>query len=141
MVRIGPVLDHDRATAIAKQLSVGGFAQVQVSAETGYRVLSEPLPRKAAESLITTLTGRGFQADMAPLTGDTVQVLFGVFTAREGAEALSRRIAAVGYDAWIREGTVYTLRLGPYPSASVTTIKGLVNADAPEAPVTTDPIP
>jgi cell division septation protein DedD len=140
MVRIGPLLDRDHAADIAKHLSAGGFAQVQVNAQTGYRVLSEPLPRAAAKSLIATVTGRGFRADMEPSNGDTVQVLFGVFATQEEAETLSSRIGAVGYDVWIREGTVYTLRLGPYPSASVTTITGLVKADAPEAPVTTDPI-
>lgn len=141
MVRIGPVLDRNRAGTIANQLTVGGFAQVQVSAQAGYRVLSEPLPRKAAESLIATLTARGFRADVEPLNGDTVQVLFGVFTTQEEAEALSGRVAAAGYDAWVREGTVYTLRLGPYSSASVTTIKELIKNDAPEAPVTTAPVP
>jgi cell division septation protein DedD len=140
MVRIGPLLDRDRAAAIAKHLSAGGFAQVQVNAQTGYRVLSEPLPRTAAENLIATLAGRGFRADIEPSNGDTVQVLFGVFTTQEEAETLSSRIGAVGYDVWIREGTVYTLRLGPYPSASVNTITGLVKADAPEASVITDPI-
>src|SRR5262249_20765051 len=69
MVRIGPVLDRNRAGTIANQLTVGGFAQVQVSAQAGYRVLSEPLPRKAAESLIATLTARGFRADVEPLNG------------------------------------------------------------------------
>ena len=141
MVRIGPVLDRDRAATIANQLTVGGFAQVQVNAQTGYRVLSEPLPRKAAESLIATLTARGFHADIQSLNGDTVQVLFGVFTAQDEAEALSGRVAAVGYDAWVREGTVYTLRLGPYSSASVTTIKELVKNGAPEASVTAVPVP
>ena len=141
MVRIGPVLDRNRAGTIANQLSAGGFAQVQVGAQTGYRVLSEPLPRKAAESLIATLTARGFRADVEPLNGDTVQVLFGVFTAQDEAEALSGRVAAAGYDAWVREGTVYTLRLGPYSSGSVTTIKELIKNDAPEAPVTAAPVP
>lgn len=141
MVRIGPLLDRNRAGTIANQLSAGGFAQVQVGAQAGYRVLSEPLPRKAAESLIATLTARGFRADVEPLNGDTVQVLFGVFTVKEEAEALSGRVAAAGYDAWVREGTVYTLRLGPYSSASVTTIKELIKNDAPEASVTAAPVP
>jgi hypothetical protein len=134
-------LDRDRAGTIANHLTVGGFAQVQVNAQTGYRVLSEPLPRKAAESLVATLTVRGFRADIEPLNGDTVQVLLGVFTVRDEAEALSGRVAAVGYDAWVREGTVFTLRLGPYSSASVTTIKELVKNDAPEASVTAVPVP
>jgi cell division septation protein DedD len=140
-VRIGPVLDRDRAAAIVKQLSAGGFPQAQTGAQTGYRVVSEPLPRKAAESLMATLAARGFRADVQSLTGDTVQLLFGVFVSQKDAETLSGRIAAAGYDAWIREGTVYTLSVGPYPSASVTAITGIAKAGGPETPVTVDPIP
>jgi cell division septation protein DedD len=140
MVRIGPVSDRDRAAAVAKQLSAGGFAQTQIAAQTGYRVVSEPLPRKVAEDLVSALAARGLRSYVEPLTGDSVQLLFGIFAVRKDAEALSSRIAAAGYDAWIREGSVYTLRLGPYPQASVYTITGIVRAGAPEANVASDPV-
>jgi len=134
------VSDRDRAAAVAKQLSAGGFAQAQIAAQTGYRVVSEPLPRKVAEDLVSALATRGLRSYVEPLTGDSVQLLFGIFAVRKDAEALSSRIAAAGYDAWIREGSVYTLRLGPYPQASVYTITGIVRAGAPEANVASDPV-
>ena len=140
MVRIGPLTDRDRATAIAKQLSAGGFPQAQVSAQTGYRVVSEPLPRQVAEKLAATLAARGLHTSTETLTGDTIQLVFGVFASQKDAATLSGRIAAAGYDAWIREGPVYTLRLGPYPQASLNAITGIVRAGAPEATVATDPI-
>ncbi len=37
MVRVGPVSDRDRASAIAKQLLVGGFSPTKVTAQTGFR--------------------------------------------------------------------------------------------------------
>jgi cell division septation protein DedD len=140
MVRIGPVTDRDRASAIAKQLSVGG-SQAQVTTQTGYRVVSEPLPRKVAESLVASLAGRGFRSYMEPLTGDSVELLFGIFAVRKDADALSSRIAAAGYDAWVREGTVFTLHLGPVSPASVNNITELIKTGAPEATVTADPVP
>jgi cell division septation protein DedD len=140
MVRIGPVSDRDRAAAVAKQLSAEGFTQPQITPQTGYRVVSEPLPRKAAEDLVATLAGRGLRSHTEPLAGDSVQLLFGMFTSQKDAEALSSRIAAAGYDAWVREGPVYVLRLGPYPQASVNAITGIVRAGAPEATVATDPV-
>jgi hypothetical protein len=136
------LLDRDRATVLVKQLSAGGFPQAQMSAQPGYRVLSEPLARKTAESLAATMAGRGFHADLEPLTGDTVQLLFGTFASQKDAEALSGRITGAGYDAWIREATVYTIRLGgPYPTPSVTAITGIVRTNAPEAAVAADPVP
>ena len=140
IVRIGPVSDHDRATAVAKQLSAGGFAQPQITAQPGYRVVSEPLPQKVAENLVATLAGRGLRSYIEPLKGDSVQLLFGVFASQKDAEALSSRVAAAGYDVWVREGPVYILRLGPYPQTSVNTITGIVKAGAPEATVATDPV-
>ncbi|HLW47344.1 MAG TPA: SPOR domain-containing protein [bacterium] len=139
MVRIGPVTDRDRAAAVAKQLSAGGFAQAQITSQVGYRVVSEPLPRKVAEDLIATMRGHGFHAFVEPLAGDSVQLLFGIYATQRDADALSSRIAAVGYDAWVRSGPVYTLHLGPYPQASVNAITGIVRSGAPEAAVTTDP--
>ena len=136
------LLDRDRAAVLVKQLSAGGFPQALMSPQTGYRVLSEPLPRKTAESLASTMAARGFHADIEPLTGDTVQLLFGTFPSQKDAEALSGRIAAAGYDAWIREATLYTIRLGgPYPTSSVTAITGIVKINAPEAAVAADPVP
>jgi cell division septation protein DedD len=140
IIRIGPVFDRDRAAAVAKQLAAEGFTQPQITPQTGYRVVSEPLPRKAAEDLVATLAGRGLRSQTEPLAGDSVQLLFGRFTSQKDAEALSSRIAAAGYDAWIREGPVYILRLGPYPQASVNAIAGIVKAGAPEAAVATDPV-
>jgi cell division protein FtsN len=138
-VRIGPVSDG-RAAALANALSVGGFPQAQLVTETGYRVVSEPLARYDADSLAARLAGRGITSSLGPTTGNTVQVLFGVFTSRKDAEALSLRIANAGYDAWIRTGTVYTLRLGPSPSSSVSAITRIVKAGDPEASVTADPV-
>ena len=140
MVRIGPVSDPDRASTIAKQLSAAGFSQAQVSTQTGYQVISEPLPRKEAESLVSALAARGMHGYLAPSTGDTVQIIFGAFTSQSNAESWSSRIAAAGYDAWVREGRVYTVRVGPYPSASVTTITEVVKTGAPEATVSADPV-
>jgi cell division protein FtsN len=141
MVRIGPVSDPDRASTIAKQLSAAGFSQAQVSTQPGYQVISEPLPHKEAESLVRALAARGMHGYLAPSTGDTVQIVFGVFTLQSDAEGWSSRIAAAGYDAWVREGRVYTVRVGPYPSASVTTITEVVKTGAPEATVSADPAP
>lgn len=140
-VRVGPVFDRDRAAAIAKQLTAGGFAQTQTSVQAGYRVVSEPLPHAAAENLRATLVGRGFRVEMGPLNGDTVQLVFGVFASQRDAEALAARIAAAGCDAWIREGTVYTVSVGPYPSTSLTAITGIIKAGAPEVTVQSDPMP
>ena len=140
VVRIGPVFDHDRAATVAKQLSSEGFAQPQITEQRGYRVVSEPLPRKEAEDLVAALAGHGLRSYAESLTGDSVQLLFGVFASQKDAEALSSRIAAVGLYARIREGLVYTLRLGPYPQASVNAITGIVSAGAPEATVATDPV-
>ncbi len=140
-VRVGPITDRDRASAIAKQLLAGGFAQTKLTTETAFRVVSEPLPRNVAEGLAATLAGRGFSSQVEPLTRDTVQLLFASFPSQKDAEALSRRIAAAGYDAWVREGTVYTLQLGPYHQSSVTTITGIVRSGAPDARVTADPVP
>ncbi len=140
-VRVGPISDRDRASAIARQLVAGGFSQTRVTTQPGFRVVSEPLPRSAAESLGTTLAGRGVHSQVEPLTGDTVQLLFGSFTLQKDAETLSRRIGAAGYDAWVREATVYTLQLGPYPQSSLNTITGIVKSGAPDATLTTTPAP
>ncbi|HKX18542.1 MAG TPA: SPOR domain-containing protein [bacterium] len=140
-VRVGPVFDRDRAAVIVRQLTAGGFAQTQTSVQAGYRVVSEPLPRAAAENLRATLAGRGFRVESGPLTGDTVQLVFGVLASQRDAEALAARIAAAGYDAWIREGTVYTVSVGPYPSSSLTAITGIIKAGAPEVTVQSDPMP
>jgi cell division protein FtsN len=103
--------------------------------------VSEPLPRGVAEGINATLAGRGLHSQVEPLTGDTVQLLFGSFASQSDAETLSKRIAAAGYDAWVREGTVYTLQLGPYPQSSVSTITSIVKSGAPEATLTTTPVP
>ncbi len=141
MVRVGPVSDRDLAAAITKQLVAGGFSQTNVTSRTGFRVMSEPLPRSVAEGLIATLAGRGFHSQTEPLAGDTVQLVFGTFSSQKEAETLSQRIAAAGYDAWVREGVVYTLQLGPYPQSSVNTITGIIKSSAPGAAVTADPVP
>ena len=141
MVRIGPVSDSDRATTIAKQLSAAGFSQADVSSQTGYRVMSEPLPRKEAESVVSALAARGMHGYLGSSTGDAVQIVFGVFTSQNDAERWSSQITAAGYDAWVREGTVYTVRLGPYPATSVTTITEVIKTGAPEATVFADPAP
>jgi cell division septation protein DedD len=141
VVRIGPVSDSDRASTIVAQLSAAGFPQAQVSTQTGYRVISEPLPRKEAEDLVGALAARGVHAYLGPSTSDTVQIVFGAFTSQKDAEERSNRIAAAGYDAWVREGTVYTVRVGPYPSASVAAITGVIKNGAPEATVSADPVP
>jgi hypothetical protein len=140
MVR-ATVSDRDRAAALEKQLVAGGFSQTKVTTQAGFRVVSEPLPRSVAEGLIATLAGRGFHSELEPLGGETVQLVFGSFSAQREAETLSQRIAAAGYDAWVREGAVYTLQLGPYPQSSVNTITGIVKSGAPGAAVTADPVP
>jgi hypothetical protein len=141
MVRVGPVSDRDRAAALEKQLVAGGFSQTNVTSRTGFRVVSEPLPRSVAEGMIATLAGRGFHSQIEPLAGDTVQLIFGTFSSQKEAETLSQRIVAAGYDAWVREGTVYTLQLGPYPQSSMNAITGIIKSGAPGAAVTTDPAP
>ncbi len=139
MVRIGPVSDRDRAAAIVKQLLAGGFSKTKVTSQTGFRVVSEPLPRSAAEDLSATLAGRGIRSQVESLGGNTGQVLFGAFTSQKEAEILAQRIGAAGYDAWVREGVIYLLDLGPYPQPSVDTITGIVKSGAPDATVTADP--
>jgi cell division protein FtsN len=141
VVRVGPISDRDRAAAITKQLVAGGFSQTKVTTQPGFRVVSEPLPRSGAEGLIATLAGRGFHSQLEPLAGDTAQLVFGTFSSHKEAETLSQRIAAAGYDAWVREGAVYTLQLGPYPQSSVKTITGIIKSGAPGATVTADPVP
>ena len=141
MVRVGPVTDRDLAAAITKRLAAGGFAQTNVTSRAGFRVVSEPLPRSVAEGLIATLAGRGFHSQLEPLTGDTVQLVFGTFSTQKEAETLSQRIAAAGYDAWVHEGTVYALEVGPYPQSSLNTITGIVKSSAPDATVTVVPAP
>jgi hypothetical protein len=141
LVRVGPVSDRDLAAAITKQLVAGGFSQTRMTTQTGFRVVSEPLPRSIAEGVIATLAGRGFHSQVEPLGGDTVQLVFGTFTTQKEAETLSQRIAAAGYDAWVREGTVYTVQLGPYPPSSVNTITGIIKSGAPNATVIVVPAP
>jgi cell division septation protein DedD len=141
MVRVGPVSDGDHAAALARQLAAGGFSQTKVNTQTGYRVVSEPLPRSVADGLIATLTGRGFRSQAEPLAGDTVQLVFGTFSSQKEAEALSQRISAAGYDAWVREGAIYTLQLGPYPQSSMNTITGIIKSGAPGAAITAVPVP
>jgi hypothetical protein len=140
MVRVG-FSDRDRAAALAKQLVAGGFSQTNVTSRIGFRVVSEPLPRGVADGLVATLAGRGFHSQVEPLAGDTVQLVFGSFSSQKEAETLSQRITTAGYDAWVREGAVYTLQLGPYPQSSVNTITGIIKSGAPEATVTADPAP
>ena len=142
-VRIGPVSDRDRASAIAKQLAAGGFSPT-ISTQTGpiFRVVSEPLPRNVAEDLAAALAGRGFRSQTEPLAGGTAQLLFGTFTSQKDAEALSQRITALGYDVWVaRGGPAYTLQLGPYPQSSVEAITRILKTGAPDATVTVDPAP
>jgi cell division septation protein DedD len=140
------VSDSDRAAAIAKLLT-GGLPQtiatsdIKVNSQRGFRVVSEPLPRSVAQDLVTSLAGRGIRTYIEPLGGDTVQLIFGSFASQRDAEALAQRITAQGYDAWVREGPVYTLQLGPYPQASVNSITGIVRSGAPEATVTATPAP
>ena len=138
VVRIGPLIDRDRALAIAKQLSASGFPQAQVSAQTGYRVLSEPLPRQVADKLAATLAAQGVRSTKVALTGDTVQLVLGAFVSQKEAETLSGRVAAAGYAAWIRETPLYTVQLGPHPRATAATISDIVRASAPDAAVTVD---
>lgn len=140
------VSDRDRAAAVAKLLA-GGLPQttpateIKVNTQSGFRVVSEPLPRSVAEGLVAPLANRGIHTYVEPLGGDTVQLVFGCFTSQRDAEALAQRISAQGYDAWVREGPVYTLQLGPYPQTAVTTITGIVKSSAPEATVITNPAP
>ena len=141
MVRVGPVSDHDLAATIAKQLSAGGFSQTNVTSRPGFRVVSEPLPRSAAEGLAASLANRGIHTQVEPLGRDVVHLVFGSFASQKDAEALSQRIAAQGYDAWVREETVYTVQLGPYPQTSVNAISGIVKSSAPGAAVSADPMP
>jgi cell division septation protein DedD len=86
------------------------------------------------------LGARGIRSYIGPMTGETVQIVFGVFASQGDAEALSSRIAAAGYDAWVRAGTLYTLRLGPYPSSAVATITEILKTRDPEAAVVADPV-
>ena len=142
-VRVGPVSNRDRASAIAKQLAAGGFSPT-ISTQTGpvFRVVSEPLPRSVAEDLGATLAGRGFRSQLEPLAGGTAQLLFGTSISQKDAEGLSQRITAQGYDVWVvRGGPAYTLQLGPYPQSSVETITGILKSGAPDATVTVDPAP
>ena len=141
MVRVGPLSDRELASAIAQRLLAGGFSQAKITSQAGFRVVSEPLPRSVAEGLVATLAGRGFHSQVEPLSGDTVQLLFGTFTSQREAETLAQRIGAAGYDAWVHEGVVYTLQLGPYPQSSVNTIAGIIKSGAPGAAVTADPVP
>jgi SPOR domain len=140
MVRVGPVTDRDLPAAI-KRLGAGGFSQTNVTSRAGFRVVSEPLPWSVAEGLIAKLAGRGFHSQLEPLAAGAVQLVFGTFTTQKEAETLSQRIAAAGYVAWVREGVVYTLQLGPYPQSSVNTITGIIKSSAPGAAVTADPVP
>ena len=139
-VRVGPLSDPGRAAAIARQLSSSGFAQARVVTQTGFRVVSEPLPRTAAQSLSAALAGRGIAAQVEPLPGDTAQLIFGFFLSQREAEALSQRISGQGYDAWVRESPVYTVELGPVPQSAVATITGIVRSGS-DAVVTAAPAP
>ena len=142
-VRVGPVSDRDRASAIAKQLTAGGFSPT-ITTQSGpvFRVVSEPLPRSVAEDLGATLTGRGFRSQLEPLAGGTAQLLFGTFIAQKDADVLAQRITAQGYDVWVvRGGPAFTLQLGPYPQSSVETITGILKSSAPDATVAVDPVP
>lgn len=139
MIRIGPVADRNRAAAIAKQLSAEGFAQAEITTQNGYRVVSEPLPRKVAEDMISALASRGVRCYAFPLGTDAVQLLFGIAGSQKDADALAARITGMGYDAWVREASVYQLKLGPYPQPSVDTIAGIVKAEVPDAGVATEP--
>lgn len=144
MVRVGPVASQDWASTIAKELSAKGFSQAKVFRDMGplFQVVSEPLPPTVAESLTATLAGRGLASHVERLAGDAAHVVFGAFTSQSEADALSRRVSALGYDAWVaREGAAYTLELGPYPQSSVDSIAGIIKSSAPDAAVTTELVP
>jgi SPOR domain len=141
MVRVGPVSGRDLASAIARQLSSGGFPQANVTSRAGFRVVSDPLPRGVAEGLAASLADRGFYTQVEALGRDVVHVVFGSFASQQDAEALSQRIAAQGYDARVREEPVYMLQVGPYPQSSLDTISGIVKSSAPGAAVSVDPMP
>jgi cell division septation protein DedD len=143
VVRAGPILNRDQASALEKELVNKGFSSAKVTMQTGvlFQVISEPLPRSVAENLAATLAGRGLHSRVEPPTGDTTHLVFGAFTSQNEAEALVRRINAQGYDAWVtREGAAYTLELGPYPQPSVDTITGIIKSSAPDAAVTVVPV-
>ena len=104
-------------------------------------MVSEPLPRSVAEGLIATLAKRGLHSQLEPLASDTVQLVFGTFTSQKEAETFAQRIGAAGYDAWVHEGTVYTLQFGLYPQSTINTITGIIKSGAPGAAVTAVPVP
>jgi outer membrane biosynthesis protein TonB len=140
------VSDPDRAAAIAKLLTGGlpqtiATSEIKVNTQAGFRVVSEPLPQSVAQGLTASLAERGIHTYVEPLGGDSVHLVFGSFVSQKDAEALAQRIATQGYDAWVREGPVYTLQLGPYPQSSVNAISGIVKSGAPEATLTTTPAP
>ena len=144
VVRAGPISNRDQASALEKELSGKGFSPAKVLMQAGmvFRVVSEPLPRSVAENLAATLAERGLRSHVEPPTGDTTHLVFGVFTSQSEAEDLVRRINAQGYDAWVtREGTAYTIVLGPYPQSSVDTITAIIKSSAPETAVVADPVP
>jgi len=133
--------DRDRAAALARKLAAGGFSPRTITTRPAFRVVSEPLPRNAADGLSATLTARGFRCSVQPLTSDTAQVLFGTFTTQKEADALAQRVEATGYDAWVRGSTVFVLEMGQNTQSTIDTMTGVVRSDAPDATITITPTP
>lgn len=141
---------HVGSTEAEVLSALGAPTRVESDSQAKTPQASSPPPTAASPQtssptpdnrLYTVRTRRGFRSLVERLAGDTVQLLFGTFTSQKDAETLSRRIAGAGYDAWVREGTVYLLQLGPYPQSSVGTITGIIKSGVPEATVIAVPVP
>jgi LysM repeat protein len=130
LVQIGPIASSDRASEIAGQLTLAGFAARTTRRDEPqlFRVVSAPLLREVAERRAVALAQQGYHPGVNILADGRAQLDFGRFPSEEGATAYAQQVRRVGFNAQVtREGgTFYTITLGPYQQPAVDAITGVV---------------
>jgi cell division septation protein DedD len=141
-VRIGPISESN-AVEIARRLGVAHYSVRNRDGQTEpqrFRVVSDPIPRKDAHQLASTLAQRNFPSFVRSLKDDQVELQLGVFTIRGNADELAGRIRHEGYSpAVVHERAVPIIGGGPYSAASVTAIIKTVESAMSDYPLTSVP--
>jgi len=130
LVQIGPIASSERASEIAGQLTLAGFAARTTRRDEPqlFRVGTGPLLREVAERRAVVLAQQGYHPNVNVLADGRAQLDFGTFPSEEGAAAFAKQVRRVGFNAQvIREGgTFYLIALGPYQQPAVDAISSVV---------------
>lgn len=130
LVQMGPIASSDRASEIAGQLTLAGFAARTTRREEPqlFRVVTDPLLQEVAERSAVALAQQGYHPAVNILADGRAQLDFGVFPSEEGVAAFAQRVRKVGFNAQVtREGgTFYMITLGPYQQPAVVAIASVV---------------